>query len=119
MDAFGVYVLRTIQKEAGKPELVPESQLVDVLNRVGGLPTVGFFDTAATSGVLCGISVSMKEQGYVAGAMALEILEGKNPRDLTIGPTRRGRIQLNLRTAEALGIDVSYKIISKADVVVK
>lgn len=119
VDAFGVYVLRTIQKEAGNPDLVPEAQLVDVLNQKGGLPTVGFFDTAAASGILCGISVSMKEQGYVAGAMALEILEGKKPSDFIIGPTHRGRIQLNLKTAEALGIDVAYRIISKADVVVK
>lgn len=115
-DAVGVYVSRTVKE--GK-SYVPEAKLIDILTLEGRLPTVGFFDTAANAGVLCGISVSMKEQGYVAGRMARKILEGKPPSDFTIEPTQRGRIQLNLKTAEKLGIDIEWNIISKADVVVK
>ncbi|MBU0969348.1 MAG: hypothetical protein KKC20_01815 [Proteobacteria bacterium] len=118
-DAVGVYVSRTVKAEPSGKRLVPEAQLMEILTREGGLPTVGFFDTAASAGVLCGISVSMREQGYAAGRMARSILEGKKPGEFTIAPTRGGRIQLNLKTAEKLGIDIAYKIISKADVVVK
>ena len=119
VDAFGLYALRTVREGPGDADHVPESRLVDILNRRAGLPTVGFFDTAARSGVLCGISVSMKEQGYAAGAMALAILEGRPVSDFPIVPTGRGRIQLNLRTAEALDLPIDWKIISKADVLVK
>jgi ABC-type uncharacterized transport system substrate-binding protein len=117
-DAVGVYVSRTVKEVGGKTH-VPEAKLIDILTIEGKLPTVGFFDTAATAGVLCGISVSMKEQGYVAGQMARAILEGKTPSDFSIEPTQRGRIQLNLKTAEKLGIEIGWNIITKADLVVK
>ncbi len=117
MDAFGVYVLRTIKGKAGGN--VGESRLVEILNQKGMLPTVGFFDTAAASGLLCGISVSMKAEGLAAGQMARSILEGQSPEDLPIEPTRKGRIQLNLKTAEQLGIVMDWNVISKADVVIK
>jgi ABC-type uncharacterized transport system substrate-binding protein len=119
VDAVGVYVSRTVKVAASGKAHVPEGKLIDILTMEGKLPTVGFFDTAATAGVLCAISVSMKEQGYMAGQMARAILEGKTPSDFSIEPTQRGRIQLNLKTAEKLGIDIEWNIISKADVVVK
>jgi len=119
VDAVGVYVSRTVKVAASGKAHVSEGKLIDILTMEGKLPTVGFFDTAATAGVLCAISVSMKEQGYMAGQMARAILEGKTPSDFSIEPTQRGRIQLNLKTAEKLGIDIEWNIISKADVVVK
>lgn len=120
VDAFGVYLLRTVKIDEASPSMAKESDLVAMLNQKGGLPTVGFYDTAAQSGVLCGISVSMKEQGYMAANMARTILEQKKkPSDFPIEPTKRGRIQLNLQTAKQLGIEIDWNIISKADVVVK
>jgi len=61
----------------------------------------------------------MEEQGYGAGLIARAVLEGRSPKEVAIKPTHRGRIQLNLITAERLGIDLDWKIISKADVVVR
>ena len=119
VDAFGVYVVRTIERSAGDPSHVPEKELVALLNRLGRLPTVGFFDTSAEVGLLCGISVSMKEQGYAAGKIARGILAGGRPSDFPVRPTTKGRIQLNLITAETLGILIPYHIIRNAMVVVK
>ncbi|MDD9301351.1 MAG: hypothetical protein HUK40_02985 [Desulfobacter sp.] len=119
VDAFGIYVLRTIKEKKGSDRHVLETRLMDLLHERSGLSSVGFFDTLAASGVLCGISVSMEEQGYAAGAMARSILEGESPDSFSIEPTRRGRIQLNLKTAERLGLPLAWKIISKADVVIK
>ena len=118
-DAFGIYLLRTVRREAGKPVMVPEDELMAELNLRSDLPTVGFFDTAAQAGVLCGISVSMMEQGYEAGRIARGLLEGHSIQDFPMAPTHRGRIQLNLIQAERLHIDLDWKIISKADVVVR
>ena len=119
VDAFGVYVIRTIQRSASDQRHVPEKELVALLTERSRLPTVGFFDTAAQSGLLCGISVSMKEQGYAAGRIAREILAGRPPGDFPVRPTSNGRIQLNLVTAEALGIMIPYRVIRNAVEVVK
>ncbi|WP_448871463.1 ABC transporter substrate-binding protein [Desulfobulbus propionicus] len=119
IDAVGLYVLRTINRSATDSTKVPEQELVRLLNERYRLPTVGFFDSAAESGVLCGVSVSMREQGVAAGRIAKEILAGKRPKDFQMRPTEQGRIQLNLRTAEFLGIQIPYSIIKRAEVVVR
>ncbi|MBI9085405.1 MAG: hypothetical protein JEZ11_17550 [Desulfobacterales bacterium] len=119
VDAFGVYVIRTVRYSDSDPRDVPEKDLVAFLTEHSRLPTVGFFDTTARSGLLCGISVSMKEQGYAAGRIARGILAGRLPGDFPVRPTSNGRIQLNLVTAETLGIMIPYQIIRNAVEVVK
>jgi ABC-type uncharacterized transport system substrate-binding protein len=119
IDAVALYVIRTIARSATDPAKVPEQELVRMINEQYKLPTVGFYDSAAESGILCGVSVSMREQGRVAGQITRELLEGKKPSDFTIKPTDHGRIQLNLRTAEQLGIQIPYGMIKRADVVIR
>lgn len=119
VDAFGVYVIRTIQRSDSDNTHVDETELISYLVNNCKLPSVGFFDTSAKIGILCGISVSMKEQGYAAAKIAREIINGKKPKDFKVVPTTKGRIQLNLKTAEKLGIDIRYNIIRNATVVVK
>ena len=120
VDAVGLYVIRTIARSTADPSKVPEQELVGMINEQYKLPTVGFYDSAAESGILCGVTVSMKEQGRAAGQIARELLEeGKKPGDFAIKPTDHGRIQLNLRTAEQLGIQIPYGMIKRADVVIR
>ncbi len=119
IDAVGLYVARTVARSANDPTKVPEQELIRLINEQYHLPTVGFFDSAAESGVLCGVSVSMKEQGLAAGRIAKAILDGKRPPDFTVQPTDHGRIQLNLATAERLGIQIPYAIIKRANVVIR
>jgi len=119
VDAVGLYVIRTIARSAADPAKVPERELVRMINEQYQLPTTGFYDSAAESGVLCGVSVSMREQGRAAGQIARELLEGKRPGDFILRPTDHGRIQLNLRTAEHLGIQIPYTMIKRADVVIR
>lgn len=119
IDAVGLYVVRTITRSATDSTKVPEQELIRLINQHYRLPTVGFFDSAAESGVLCGVSVSMREQGFATGRIAEKILEGKRPGDFHVEPTHQGRIQLNLQTAEHLGIQIPYGIIKRAEVVVR
>ncbi len=119
VDALGLYTLRTIARSAADPTKVPEREIVRMINERYQIPTVGFFDTAAEAGVLCGISVSMREQGFAAGMIARGLLEGKKPTDFVVKATGKGRIQLNLRTAEQLGIQLPYPMIQRADVVIR
>ena len=88
------------------------------LNERTQKPTVGFFDSSARAGALCGISVSMAEQGYAAGKMACDILNGKKTSEIAIQPTTRGRILLNLKTAEKLGVEINYNMIKNAHEVI-
>lgn len=119
VDAIGLYTIRTIARSSAQPGQIPEEELVEYINANHPLPTVAFFDTAAEAGALCGISVSMKEQGYAAGMLAKAILSGKAPQDCKIEPTGKGRIQLNLQTAERLGIQIKHLLIKRADVLVR
>nr|WP_320010401.1 ABC transporter substrate binding protein [uncultured Desulfobulbus sp.] len=119
VDAVGLYVLRTITRSKTDSTKVMEQELIDIINRDYHLPTVGFFDSAAASGVLCAISVSMREQGVAAATIAKHILDGRRPGDIPVRPTDQGRIQLNLRTAEHLGIQIPYSIIKRAEVVIR
>ncbi|WP_028317771.1 ABC transporter substrate-binding protein [Desulfobulbus elongatus] len=119
VDAVLLYVIRTIVRSAADPTKVPERELVRLLNDGLALPTVGLYDSAAESGVLCGLSVSMREQGRATGQIARALLAGGTPADFPIAPTDRGRIQLNLRTAERLGIQIPYTVIKRAEVVIR
>ena len=119
IDAVGLYVLRTISRSHTDSTKVDEQELVEMINQTYHLPTVGFFDSAAESGVLCAVSVSMREQGEAAGRIAREILAGKRPKDFQVRPSDLGRIQLNLRTAEHLNIQIPYSIIKRAEVVIR
>lgn len=119
VDAVGLYVIRTIARSTTDPAKVPEQELVRMINEQYKLPTVGFYDSAAASGILCGVSVSMREQGRAAGQIARQLLEGKKPDDFKVKPTDRGLIQLNLLTAEHLGIQIPYGMIKRADVVIR
>ncbi|HKK89867.1 MAG TPA: ABC transporter substrate binding protein [Desulfobacteraceae bacterium] len=119
-DAFGIYVIRTIERGNGDKTHVPEKELMDFMLEHSTLPMTGFFDTAAKAGILCGVAVSMREQGFAAGKIANQILNGASVSDFTVQPTTRGRIMLNLKTAEKLGIkDIPWRIISRAGEVVK
>ncbi len=120
IDAIGIYVCRTVKRGADPNEIVPEAELIDYINKTTNLPTVGFFDSAATAGVLCAVSVSMKEQGKQAAIIALDLLRGNRKiQDIKILSTKRGRIELNLKIAKEKGIIIPYKIIKRAKILVK
>jgi ABC-type uncharacterized transport system substrate-binding protein len=61
----------------------------------------------------------MKEQGFSTGKIACDLLKGKKPSDFKVKPTTRGRILLNLNTAEKLNIDLKYTILKNADEVIR
>ncbi len=120
VDAIGIYVSRTVKKAPDANETVPETELIDYINKTTNLPTVGFFDSAAKAGILCAVSVSMEEQGRQAALIALDLLrKNKEIKDIKILPSRHGSIQLNLKVAEEKNIIIPYSTIKKAKVLIK
>jgi ABC-type uncharacterized transport system substrate-binding protein len=118
-DAYAIYVMRNVQKSSSDPTPVDEFALMKWVSENVKKPTLGLFDVAAEAGLLCALSVSMKEQGIVAGKIAKEILKGTAPSKIPIAPSDRSRIQLNLKTAAKLGIEVDYNVIRNAEVLIK
>jgi len=118
-DACGVYTVRALRVKEGSDERVAEQDVIAWLQSNSRHPTVGFFDSAAKSGILCGIAVSMYEQGHAAAVIAKGILEGRRPSDFPVRATPNGRIMLNLVTAEHMGLKVRYSIIQNAKEVVR
>ncbi len=120
VDAIGIYVCRTVKRHMGSSEMVPEKELIDYINTTTDLPTVGFFDSATRSGILCAVSISMEEQGRQAAIIALRLLRGdKKIEEVKIAPTRRGKIQFNLKVAEEKGIIIPYNTIKCAKILIK
>ncbi len=120
VDAIGVYVCRTVKRNSKSDATVPEKELIEYLNKTTKLSAVGFFDSAVEAGTLCAVSVSMKEQGRQAAIIALDLLLGnKKIEDIKIMPTKRGRIQLNLKVAQKKKIIIPYNVIKRANIVIK
>ena len=82
------------------------------------IPILGFQIFTVDDGALCGYLESAVEQGYKAGLMAVEILNGKSAGDIPILTALDGQSMLNLRAAEQLKIPVPAELPGMTDVVV-
>lgn len=115
--ALGLYQ-SLFDAETGK--MASPAETTAWIHSVVTKPTIGFADVAAEQGMLCGILESAHEQGYLAGAMAQEVLAQKiKPGALPMRRNKNGVVLVNLRTAERIGVNIPFEIIEAAGVVVK
>lgn len=63
---------------------------------------------------MVGIVKIAEEQGWWAGKTALEILDGKSPRDIPVTTNKESRVYLNMPLAKRLGIKFPMELIEKA-----
>lgn len=107
-----------IDEKTGK--VVPPEEVMAWTNSVNAKPTLGFADFALNHGILCGVLESGQEQGFLAGAMAREVLlHGTPAGDMPVRMNDRGVIMVNLKAAERLHVEIPFEIIEAAGVVVK
>lgn len=78
-------------------------------------PTASVFEFGVADGFLCGVVEDGVAHGRDAAAMALSILNGKEVKDIPIATLRKGRRELNLSTAQAIGLEVPAEMLEKAD----
>jgi ABC-type uncharacterized transport system substrate-binding protein len=115
--ALGVYH-SLLDETTGR--VVPADAVNAWTTSVNKLPTLGFSDYAKEHGLLCGVLESGQEQGALAGGMARQVLErGVSAGSLPVRINQKGIVVLNLKTAERLGLNIPYGIISAAGVVIK
>jgi ABC-type uncharacterized transport system substrate-binding protein len=78
-------------------------------------PTAAVFEFGVADGFLCGVVEDGVAHGNDAAAMALSILKGNQAGNIPIATLSRGRRQINLDTARAIGLKVRAELIEQAD----
>jgi putative ABC transport system substrate-binding protein len=117
--------IKNIPEEADAIFLLPDSligsrttDLVDVaLER--RLPTSGASADAVNQGnTLTSFGPTESSSGKQAARLAAQILRGVKPADLPV-ETAEFYLAINLKTAEAIGLDISDEVLLQADIIVR
>jgi putative ABC transport system substrate-binding protein len=83
------------------------------------MPTMATYVDPVAKGALAGYGVSYRDLGRRAAVYVRRILSGSSPRDLPVEAVERPTLAINLRTAKALGVDISPGLLNRADEVVE
>src|SRR5439155_14923209 len=83
------------------------------------LPLICGFREMAEEGCLFSYSVSLKDTWYRSATFVDKILKGAKPSDLPVQHGTKFEFVVNLKTARALGLDVSPILLARADEVIE
>ena len=117
-DAIGIIAYQTVKKTIGAESMDPKEVMAWTIANTKR-PTVGFFDFAMRDGVLCGIAESGEEHGLTAAEITIKILRGKKAGDFPIRTAQKGKVTINLKTAQKLGLDIPAYIVQSAQQIIE
>ena len=83
------------------------------------LPAIGLFPEFAQAGGLLAYGTSLIDLYVQAGALVGKVLDGARPEDLPVERPSRFRLVVNLKAAQALGIEVPPTFVARADEVIE
>jgi putative tryptophan/tyrosine transport system substrate-binding protein len=97
---------------------LPVKQTVDLALKYQ-LPSLSTQKSAVQAGILMSYSASLAERGRVIAKYVDQILKGTKPADLPVQQPTRYELAINLKTAKALGLEVSPILLARADEVIE
>jgi putative ABC transport system substrate-binding protein len=106
-------------------QLVADSFLLDQADRIAALavaqrlPTLASVAEVAYGGALLAYGLTVTELYRRSAYYVKRILDGTNPADLPVEQPTSIRLVINLKTAKALGVDVPWELLARADEVIE
>jgi putative ABC transport system substrate-binding protein len=122
---FDLMFARLAQLGAGGLVIVSEPFFVSQGTRLAALalrhriPTIFYTREFAAAGGLASYGGDVTESHRLCGRYAGRILKGEKPADLPVQQVTRVELIINLKSAQALGIDVPRQLIARADEVIE
>ena len=104
---------------SGSPLSLVHRERIVALAAQHKLPTVYFLRAFVTDGGLISYGPDVVDQYRRAAGYVDRILRGEKPADLPVQAPTRYELDINLKTAKALGLDVSPTLLARADAVVE
>jgi putative ABC transport system substrate-binding protein len=83
------------------------------------LPSLSTQKSAVQAGILMSYSASFAERGRDLAGYVDKILKGAKPADLPVQQPTRYDLEINLKTANALGLTISPTLLARADEVIE
>ncbi len=116
-DAFYVIVYFTMKDNDGKP--VPGPEVLKWTRINSKIPEIGFWPFVTDHGGLASIGVDGVEQGYAASKIAVKILNGTSPADITTKVTSKSTLYINSKRARELNIIIPCELMESAFLIEK
>lgn len=120
VDALAIPVYHSLKRSPEDQSPVSPDEVMAWTLANSPKPILGFYDFVIADGALCGIVWSGETEGYRAGKIARAMLtKGKTAADFPVTTSENGKVMINLRSAQKLGITTPYNVIRLAQEVIK
>ena len=103
---------------ADRPLATAAAQMISLANHYS-LPTMFYSSSAVAAGALASYGPDLLDVNRQVGLYTGRILKGEKPADLPVRTPTKFELAINLKTAKAIGLDVSQDMLSIADQVIE